>query len=53
MEPAISQVEAVFRPPSSPGSGRTIARFSVQLGDVSVNGLILREYRPRNKRRTN
>ncbi|TKT67044.1 hypothetical protein [Rhizobium sp. LC145] len=44
MDPVIRHLEAVERPPSSPGSGRTIARFSVQLGDIRINGLMLREY---------
>jgi hypothetical protein len=51
MIPAIQQIEAAFGPPSSPGAGRTIARFSVQLGDVRINGLLLREY-PDGTRRT-
>ncbi|WP_143531647.1 hypothetical protein [Xaviernesmea oryzae] len=49
--PTICQIEAVARPPSSPGAGRTIARFSVQLGDIRINGLMLREY-PDGTRRT-
>jgi hypothetical protein len=51
MTPIIQSIEAVERPPSSPGAGRTVARFSVQLGDVRVNGLLLREY-PDGTRRT-
>ncbi|TBC01900.1 hypothetical protein [Rhizobium ruizarguesonis] len=43
MTPTIQSIEAVERPPS-PGAGRTIAKFSVQLGDVRINGLLLREY---------
>ncbi|MBY3564111.1 hypothetical protein [Rhizobium laguerreae] len=50
MTPAIQSIEAVERPPS-PGAGRTIAKFSVQLGDVRINGLLLREY-PDGTRRT-
>ena len=49
--PIISHLEAVERPPSSPGAGRTIARFTVQLGDIRINGLLLREY-PDGTRRT-
>ena len=44
-------MEAVDRPPSSPSAARTVARFSVQLGDVRLNGLLLREY-PDGTRRT-
>lgn len=51
MDPVIHTIEAVDRPPSTPGAGRTIARFSIQLGDVRVNGLLLREY-PNGARRT-
>jgi hypothetical protein len=43
MTPTIQSIEAVERPPA-PGAGRTIAKFSVQLGDVRINGLLLREY---------
>lgn len=50
-EPAITNIEAVSRPPSSAGAGRTVARFSVQLGGIRVNGLLLREY-PDGTRRT-
>ncbi len=51
MDPTISQIEACDRPPANSGGGRTIARFSVQIGDVRVNGLLLREY-PDGTRRT-
>jgi hypothetical protein len=51
MIPVIQSIEAVDRQPSSAGAGRTIARFSVQLGGVRVNGLLLREY-PNGTRRT-
>jgi hypothetical protein len=51
MTPVVQSIEAVDRLPSSPGAGRTIARFSVQIGDVRVNGLLLREY-PNGTRRT-
>ncbi|NOV21655.1 hypothetical protein [Ensifer canadensis] len=51
MTPIIQTIEAVDRPPSASGAGRTIARFSVQVGDVRVNGLLLREY-PNGTRRT-
>ena len=50
-EPAITHLEAVSRPPPSPGAGSTIARFSVHLGDIRINGLLLREY-PDGTRRT-
>lgn len=49
--PLIQSMEAVDRPPSSLGAARTVARFSVQLGDVRINGLLLREY-PDGTRRT-
>ncbi|MBX4965419.1 hypothetical protein HJA92_29065 [Rhizobium binae] len=51
MIPIIQTIEAVERPPPSAGAGRTIARFSVLLGDVRINGLLLREY-PNGTRRT-
>ena len=51
MDPVIQTIVAVDRPHSTAGAGRTIARFSVQVGDVRVNGLLLREY-PNGTRRT-
>jgi hypothetical protein len=51
MEPVIQSITAVERPPSSPGAGRTIARFSVEIEGIRVHGLMLREY-PDGTRRT-
>lgn len=51
MDPVIQTIEAVDRPPSTAGAGRTIARFSVQVGDVRLYGLLLREF-PDGTRRT-
>ncbi|MDI7923385.1 hypothetical protein [Ferirhizobium litorale] len=51
MSPTIQRIEAVDRPPSSPGAGRTIARFSVEIEGIRVHGLMLREY-PDGTRRT-
>ena len=51
MEPSIQHIEAVDKPPSFRGAGKTIARFSVQIGDIRLNGLLLREY-PDGTRRT-
>ncbi|MDX0426821.1 hypothetical protein [Sinorhizobium medicae] len=50
MEPVIQSISAVERPPS-PGGARTLARFTVQLGDVRLYGLLLREF-PDGTRRT-
>lgn len=44
MSPTIQRIEAVERPPASPGAGRTIARFTVQIGEIRLFGLLLREY---------
>ncbi|HEV7305226.1 hypothetical protein [Ensifer sp.] len=51
MTPIIQTIEAVDRPPSSPGGAKTIARFTVQLGDVRLYNLLLREF-PDGTRRT-
>ncbi|WP_164843319.1 hypothetical protein [Sinorhizobium meliloti] len=40
MDPIIQSITAVERPPS-PGGARTLARFTVQLGDVRLYGLLL------------
>ncbi|WP_164830845.1 hypothetical protein [Sinorhizobium meliloti] len=50
MNPIIQSITAVERPPS-PGGARTLARFTVQLGDVRLYGLLLREF-PDGTRRT-
>jgi len=50
VDPVIQTISAVERPPSS-GGARTIARFTVQLGDVRLYGLLLREF-PDGTRRT-
>lgn len=50
MEPIIQSISAVDRPPSSSGA-RTLARFTVQLGDIRLYGLLLREF-PDGTRRT-
>ncbi|WP_164830265.1 hypothetical protein [Sinorhizobium meliloti] len=50
MDPVIQSITAVERPPS-PGGARTLARFTVQLGDVRLYGLLLREF-PDGTRRT-
>ena len=50
MDPIIQSITAVERPPS-PGGATTVARFTVQLGDVRLYGLLLREF-PDGTRRT-
>ena len=50
MDPVIQSIAAVERPPSS-GGARTIARFTVQIGDVRLYNLLLREF-PDGTRRT-
>jgi hypothetical protein len=50
MEPIIQSITAVERPPS-PGRARTVARFTVQVGDIRLYGLLLREF-PDGTRRT-